>query len=124
MPEGETRRGTESAAKTGCDRILGGLEAKLTREPGVGASDRLARLEQGACGVEKYGVDQEMGTVTEFRLSLFHWRRRRFLGGRIAACPPKDVAQDAACGDVDFGRLGVGGIARGAFVVGSHRSIK
>ena len=88
-PEGEARRGTESAAKTGGDGILGGVEAKLPREAGVGASDRLARLEQRAGGVEKYGADQEIGTVTEFRLSLTHGLRRRLLGAKDRGAPTR-----------------------------------
>jgi hypothetical protein len=62
--EGQPWRGTESMAKTGGDGILGGFEAEFAREAGVGASDRLARLEQSAGGVEEYGSDQEKETVT------------------------------------------------------------
>ena len=46
--EGQPGRRTESAAKTGGDGLLRGVEAELPREAGVGASDGLARLEQGA----------------------------------------------------------------------------
>jgi hypothetical protein len=53
-------------AKTGGDGFLGGFEAEIPREAGVGASDRLARLEQSAGGVEEYGSDQERETVTSF----------------------------------------------------------
>ena len=55
--EGQTGRRTESAAKTGGDGVLGSVEAESAREAGVGASDRLARLEQRACGVEECGKD-------------------------------------------------------------------
>src|SRR5579862_2444032 len=68
-PEGEAGSFTESAAKTGGDGVLGEVEAELPRDAGVAASDRFARLEQSAGGVEECSADQEMGTVTEFRLS-------------------------------------------------------
>ena len=103
--EGEPGSRTESAAKTGGDGVLWGVEPELPRESRVGASDRLARLEQRAGGVEKYCADQETGTVTAFLSSLFHWLRRRLFGGRCAARPPEDVAESAACGQINFGRL-------------------
>ena len=102
--ESEARRRTERTAKTRIDGVLGGVEAEIAREAGVGASDRLARLEQGAGGVEEYSADQEMRSVTEFRLSR---AAAPAFGGRIAARPPEDVAQYSACGEINFGRLGV-----------------
>src|SRR5579862_2455617 len=59
-PESQAGRGAESAAKTDADGILRCVEAELAREPGVGACDWLAGLEQSAGGVEEYGADQEM----------------------------------------------------------------
>ena len=67
--ESETGSITEGTAKTRRDGILGGVEAEIPREAGVGPSDRFARLEQSAGGVKEYGGDQERGTVTEFRSS-------------------------------------------------------
>src|SRR5271170_3783521 len=46
--EGQPRRGTESAAKAGGDGVFGRVEAELPRKAGVGASYRLAGLEQSA----------------------------------------------------------------------------
>src|SRR5580700_1643450 len=100
-PESEPRCRPESMAKIRADGILGGVEAEIPREAGVGASDRLARLEQGAGGVEECGLDQEIRTVKEFRLfSLFHGlsaptprekdrgapTRRRRTGRRMRGC--------------------------------------
>ena len=69
--EGQPRRITESAAKTGGDGLLGSVEPKteIARDAGVGASDRLARLEQRPGSVEECGADQERRTLTEFRFS-------------------------------------------------------
>src|SRR5260221_10833054 len=67
--EGKPRSRAESTAKTRRDRILGSVEAKLPCEAGVGASDRLAGLEQRAGSVEEFGADQEMRNVTELGLS-------------------------------------------------------
>ena len=60
VAEGKAGSFTESTAKTGGDGVLRGVEAELPRETGVAASNRLARLEQSAGGVEEYGADQEM----------------------------------------------------------------
>src|SRR5258708_25735194 len=68
--EREPRRRTESAAKTGSDGVLGGVEPEIVREAGVDASDRLARLEQRAGSVEKYCSDHTIRSIVAFPMVI------------------------------------------------------
>ncbi len=56
--KGQPRRLAESTAKAGTDRLFRRVDAELPRESSIGATDRLARLEQSTSRVEECGLDQ------------------------------------------------------------------
>src|SRR5271154_5120830 len=146
--EGQSGSSTESVAKAGGDGILGRVEAKIPREPGVGATDRLARLEQRPGSVEEYSADQEIadsgpspvisrerlgeGSVVQAqyrtcgpsRNFVFHRQRGWLIAVRIAARPPENVAHRAARCEINPGRFGRSRRCRavGGLVVGGHRA--